>query len=182
MNSTPTLRHPPEAIEKLRELTKGMRTAMITTQAEDGALHSRPMATQEIGGDGVLWFFTSDDSGKANEVARHHQVNVSYSEPDKDRYVSIAGVATVSHDRAKAAELWNTWVKAYFPGGLDDPHLALLRIEIDSAAYWDVKESKMVQLIKMARAAVTGRAPDLGEHGKIDLPLRYTARQSSVLE
>ena len=35
------------------------------------------------------------------------------------------------------------------------------------AEYWDVDDSKMVQLFKMAKAAVTGKTPDLGEHKKV---------------
>ncbi|MEP7141150.1 MAG: general stress protein, partial [Caldimonas sp.] len=34
--------------------------------------------------------------------------------------------------------------------------------------YWDVKESKIVQLLTMAKAAVTGKPPTgLGEHGEV---------------
>lgn len=169
MNSMPTLRDRTAAVEKLRELTDGTRTAMITTTAPDGDLHSRPMAAQELAADGALWFFTADDSGKAHDLAAHARVNVAFANPDKDRYVSIAGTGQVIHDREKARQLWTPWAKAYFPAGLDDPRLALLRVEIDSAAYWDVKENRMVQLFKMARAAATGTPPDLGEHGKIDV-------------
>lgn len=172
MNSIPTLRDRTAAVVKLRELTHGIRTAMVTTTATDGDLHSRPMAAQELAEDGTLWFFTADDSGKTYDLAAHSRVNVAYTSADQDRYVSIAGTAEVVHDREKARELWTPWAKAYFPRGLDDPSLALLRVEIDSAAYWDVKESRMVQLFRMARAAATGTPPDLGEHGKIDVPLK----------
>jgi hypothetical protein len=36
------------------------------------------------------------------------------------------------------------------------------------AEYWDVDDSKMVQLYKMAKAALTGEPPkNLGEHKKV---------------
>ena len=38
---------------------------------------------------------------------------------------------------------------------------------IEHADYWDVKENKLVQLYKMAEAAVTGKPPKMGEHGHI---------------
>ena len=38
-----------------------------------------------------------------------------------------------------------------------------------NAEYWDVKESKMVQLAKMATAAVTGKQAHLGEHKELNL-------------
>ena len=46
--------------------------------------------------------------------------------------------------------------------------LALVRVAITHANYWDVKESKIVQLYKMAKAAVTGTPPvDMGEQAEI---------------
>ncbi len=59
-------------------------------------------------------------------------------------------------------------------GGLvqrpDDPDLALVSVAITHAHYWDVKESKLVQLYEMAKAALTGKPPsDLGESGEVRL-------------
>jgi len=43
-----------------------------------------------------------------------------------------------------------------------------VQVQIVHANYWDVKESKLVQLYAMAKAAVTGKPPvDLGEHGEV---------------
>jgi hypothetical protein len=41
-------------------------------------------------------------------------------------------------------------------------------VQIQHANYWDVKESKLVQLYAMAKAAVTGKPPtQLGDHGEV---------------
>jgi hypothetical protein len=41
-------------------------------------------------------------------------------------------------------------------------------VHIVKAEYWDVNDSKMVQMLKMAKAAVTGKPPtDMGEHRKV---------------
>ena len=48
--------------------------------------------------------------------------------------------------------------------------MALLQINIGHAEYWDVKESKMVQLAKMATAAITGKPPEkMGDHKEMNL-------------
>ena len=61
--------------------------------------------------------------------------------------------------------------KAWFPGGPTDPDLALLQVRITQAEYWDVTDSKMVQLAKMAKAAVTGEPPrNMGEHKELRMP------------
>jgi general stress protein 26 len=44
--------------------------------------------------------------------------------------VSITGRGTVVRDRAKAKELWTELHRAWFPDGLDDPNLALLRVDV----------------------------------------------------
>jgi general stress protein 26 len=154
--------------DKLAELIKDAGVAMVTTVAGDGALRSRPMASTKHGFDGALWFFSADDSGKAGEIAVHEQVNVSFAEPKHERYVSLSGRARLLRDAAKAKEMWNPLLKGWFPGGLEDPRLALLRVEIEHAEYWDAKSSRMLVFLSLARAAVTGHPPDhLGEHKKV---------------
>ena len=60
--------------------------------------------------------------------------------------------------------------KAWFPGGATDPDLALLKIEIGHVEYWDSKDSKMVQLLKIATATITGNPPkDMSEHKEFSL-------------
>jgi general stress protein 26 len=159
----------PQAFEKLRELVSDIDIAMITTVTVDGSLRSRPMATREFEKDGTLWFFTSDDSAKAHELDQEQAVNVSYADAKNHRYVSVTGNATVVHDREKAKELWTPTVKAYFPRGLDDPHLALLRVRIETAEYWDSAKSKMVQLFEITKSAATGEKPNLGENVRVDI-------------
>lgn len=157
-------------IEKIRDLIKGIRFAMLTTVDTDGSLRSRPMAAQELEFDGELWFFTGASSPKVGEVERDHRVNVSFADPDDNTYVSISGTARLVRDKAKAKELWNPALKAWFPQGLDDPELALLRVEVEKAEYWDSPSSKMVQLYGLVKATLTGKRPDnIGEHEKLDL-------------
>ena len=96
-------------------------------------------------------------------------VNVSYAHPGDDSYVSVSGKAVIAENQAKKEELWSSFAKAWFPGGVNDPDLALLEVSIHHAEYWDVTESKMVQLAKMATAAATGKQPHLGEHKELNL-------------
>jgi general stress protein 26 len=162
-----------EALEKLRSLIDDIKIAMLTTVEADGTLRSRPMATLQFDTQaGDLWFFTRDDSPKADEIRGDRLVGLSYASPAKQDYVSISGRATLEHDKAKIAELWTPMAKIWFPQGVDDPQLALLRIEIDAAEYWDSPSSVVVQLYGLAKQAVAGAPPaELGEHAKIDKPL-----------
>lgn len=154
---------PRNDIAKLGELIKDIRVAMLTTADTEGRLHSRPMSNQDHEFDGTLWFFTGANSGKVHELARDSHVNLSYANPDDQKYVSVSGRASISRDKAKMKELWSPIHKAWFPDGLDDPNLALLRVEVDSAEYWDAPASSVVQLYGFAKAILTGKA--YGEEG-----------------
>jgi general stress protein 26 len=166
---TTTASADPKAFAKLQEMVRDIDIAMVTTVTPEGSLRSRPMATRRFDSDGTLWFFTADDSEKAHDLEDEQAVNVSYADPKEHRYVSVTGNATIVHDRNKAEQLWSPPVKAYFPGGLDDPHLALLSVRVESAEYWDSTTSKMTQLFEITKAAATGEKPDLGENVKVDI-------------
>lgn len=159
-----------KAVEKFTELIGDIHFAMLTTVAPDGALRSRPMAVLKSDFDGDLWFFTDDDSPKVDEIVEEHHVGLSFAAPDKQKYVSVSGRASVVHDKERARELWTPAAKAWFPKGVDDPHLCLLRVRVEAIEYWDSPSSKMVQLYGFAKAVLTGKRPkNMGDHKKIEV-------------
>lgn len=157
-----------EAIQKLGDLIKDIRIAMLTTATPEGALHGRPMATQEAPFDGDLWFFTNASSPKVGEIEEDQHVQLSYAAPDKNTYVSVSGRASLSRDKAKIEELWTPAMKTWFPDGLDDPDLALLKVRVESAEYWDTHSSAVVHVFGFIKAVTTGKRPDPGDHEKIE--------------
>lgn len=157
-----------ESIEKLKGMLEGIDFAMLTTIA-GGKLRSRPMSTQEMDEHGDLWFFTSDETHKVDEIEKDDRVLVAYSAPDDNTYVSVFGHAKIVRDQAKIDELWNPVHKAWFPEGKDDPHLCLLKITIEEVEYWDSPNSKLVELAGFVKALVTGQEADGGDYGKIKL-------------
>jgi len=135
----------------------------------NGLLCSRPLTTQNRSLDeGILYFFIPKDGEIAQDVKHDRRVNVAYANVDDDVYVSIAGEAWLSEEQAKKEELFNAFAKAWFPSGTTDPNLALLAVRLQSAEYWNTKESKMTQLFKIVKAAMTGNPPDLGERGQVN--------------
>ena len=148
-----------EGLQKLQPLIEGIGIATLTTLDADGSLRGRPMATAEMDHDGVLWFFTSDAAPKVHEVALHPEVCVSYAEPGRQCYVSVSGKAELVREHEEMKRLWKPELQAWFPLGLEDPDLALLRVEVEHAQYWDPAASKLVQLFGRMRAAVSGDPP-----------------------
>ena len=157
-----------EAINKIRKLTEGIDFCMLTT-SDGGVLRSRPMSTQQADFDGNLWFFTSDATHKIEEIEKDDRVTAAYSDPSNNTFVSISGRASISKDKAKMNELWSPVLKAWFPEGLDDPKLCLLKVEAEQAEYWEGSSSTIVQLFGMVKAIATGQEADYGENKKLKL-------------
>lgn len=158
-------------IQTLAKLIDGVEIAMLTTRdLNGGQLHSRPMATQQIDENGDLWFFTDSTSLKISEVSHEHHVSLTYADPSSNKYVSVSGVAALVADQEKMKVLWKPILLSWFPKGLDDPRLTLMRVRIDSAEYWDSPSNPVVKLLSFAKI-VAGKALDLEEsHGKLTFP------------
>lgn len=154
-------------VKKIAELVKDIRTAMLTTVEPDGSLVSRPMAVQEVEFDGDLWFFTDVDSRKVAEIGRDTKVNVSFS--SSSAWVSISGNATIVDDTAKAKELWNVVLDAWFPDGPETPGLRLVNVTSETAEYWDTP-GKIATVISFAKAKATGERYSGGENETVTLP------------
>ena len=158
-----------DPIKKIGEMMKDIKFAMLTTIDESGSLRSRPMATQNKEFDGDLWFFTRASAPKVEEVEREHHVNVSYSHPEDQRYISLSGQAKLVRDQAKNEELWTMAMKAWFPKGPEDPETALLKVTVDKAEYWETPGSAVVHLVGFVKATVTGKPYHPGENEKVEM-------------
>lgn len=158
-----------DAIKDLRSKISSIRFGMFTTVNDDQSLSSRPMTQQALEDSGILWFFISDTSQLAIDIIRHPKVNVTFTNPSDSVYIAVSGHAEVIKFKEKAAELWNPVVAAWFPEGLEDPHLSLIKLSIYNAEYWDSHTNKMMKIFAIAKAAIIGERPtDIGEHHKID--------------
>lgn len=157
--------------EVLWDLIKDTKFAMLSHRHSDGTLHSHPLTTQNKALDegGSLYFFVSRKTEVGQRLQQDGNVNLAYANPGKDTWVSVTGHAVIREDLEKKKELFNVIAKAWFPGGPEDPDLELVEVIIDEAEYWNVKENKLLQLFKMAKAAATGTKPrKMGEHAELD--------------
>lgn len=154
-----------KTVRQIAELLEKIDTAMLTTVGPDGFLVSRPLSTQDSAFDGKrVWFFTEADSPKVAEIARYPKVNLAYASKDRNTYVSLAGTASVNRDRRRIGRLWNDAMKAFFPGGKDDPNLVLLEVEVRSIEYWDGPGSLIGKLVSFVIARVTGDEEVMGDN------------------
>lgn len=157
-----------DPIEKLKELVEDIDFCMMTT-IDGGQLRSRPMSTQTAEFDAEVWFFTRDNTHKMDEIQKDDRVCLGYSNPRNNTYVSVSGRAEMSKNRAKMEELWNPILKAWFPDGLEDPNICLMKVTAEQAEYWEASGGKLVQLFGFVKALATGQEADYGENKKLNL-------------
>ncbi len=142
--------------ERMSEMIKDIRFAMLTTCNEAGDLHSRPMTTQQEEHDGILWFIIGRSAQSAVDILTHPHVNLSYSDPTTHRYVSVSGRATLVEDHSRIVKFWQSDYSVWFPKGVDDPELVLLKVSVESAEIWQSPSTWMGRTLAFAKALVTG--------------------------
>jgi general stress protein 26 len=153
-----------EALKKYKELVNEIKVCMFITDSPDKN-HTRPMYTVETEDNGTLWFFTNKNSIKVDEVNSNHNVHLVYAHPGKESYLDIWGTATITTDQQTIKDKWTPMMKAWFPKGVDDPDVALLRVEPNDCYYWDAEAGKMISFLKIVAGAITGR-PSIGSDAK----------------
>jgi len=157
------------AIEKFRDLVKDVNICMFTTLDENNDLASRPMFTSSVDDEGNVWFFTNEFSEKINEVSKDNLVHLIYSHPVKNIYVDVKGTCSVIIDKKKMEELWDPALKNWFPQGLEDPKICLVKVATEKAHFWNHSSSKMGLFFQMIRSLTKGDQYKETETGKLDL-------------
>jgi general stress protein 26 len=156
-----------EGMEKISDLVKDIRIAMMSTLDEQGLIRSRPMATQREPFTGTLWFLTRISSEKISEIRQNQITTLDYADPANSKYITLRGTASFTQDRAKIDELWNPMYKAWFPLGKEDPEIAVLSVDVTEGEYWDANSSKLILGIRYVAAAITGGSVPVGESGHV---------------
>ena len=158
------------AKDKVMEMIKDLNIAMLSTRGPDGKFHSRPMAASDATFEGTLYFLTDIESGKIHDLETDPETVITFSDHGKQKYVALRGHGEILRDRAAIKDHWTSAARAWFPKGQDDPSIALIKVEIEEAEYWDAPSAKMVVLYAYAKALVTGQKPgNVGEHERVSM-------------
>ena len=159
-----------DAVEKVHDIIAKTQFAMFGTYDAQGACHSRPMAAVDqdrAAGDDALWFFARTDSRKVAEIGADPRVSIDYADSSGQNYVSVLGRAAIVRDRAKIEALWMEVLRTWFPDGPGDDTVALIRVDMEAAEYWDSPSSLMVHAFGYVKARVTGEPPSPGDVAQV---------------
>ncbi len=150
------------------DLIEKIRICMLVTHdGKAGELRARPMSADINVDDEAIYFLTDLRQHKDDEIEADHNVCLAFADTGSLKYVSVTGIATLSNDREKIADLWSVAGRAWWDSK-DDPNIRVLHVMPLRAEYWDSPGS-IVTSIKMAAAALTGTRPNLGENKKVEL-------------
>lgn len=135
----------------------------------DGSTHSEPLAVQ-LDEDQVdtLFFFI----GKDNRVAGKDKLMVQFVSKGHDFFACLSGRGRINNDRALIDKLWNNQVEAWFPGGKEDPNLALLQVDVDSAELWETDMSITGKVKQLFGGTI--KAGEEGSHAKVETTAEHS--------
>jgi general stress protein 26 len=158
-----------EAIDKFKELVKHESTCLFTTCLTQVPLTTRPMSVQKVCDQGNFWFLSPSNSDKNREIADDSRVQLFISNTSNYEFLSLYGNASISRDQQKIDEFWNDILKAWFPGGKNDPNITVIKVTPEQGFYWDTKDGKLVSMIKILASAVSGKTLQEGVEGTISV-------------
>ena len=166
-------------LKDLYEKIEDLEIAMMTTRRADGHLVSRAMANQKHAPGADLWFVTSEETCKVDEIESEPYVNLAYYKDRTREWVSVSGIATITRNRQKIQELYAPDWKAWFPkeddprhGTADDPRMVLIGVQVHSAAFLEVNKPRPVILYEIVKGWLTGNEPELGQLHEVKEPRR----------
>jgi general stress protein 26 len=159
-------RTPAEVTDRIWELAERIDICMFTTWDGENQ-RSRPMSARVFRDENAIHFLTDIETHKLTEIERFPTVSLAWVDSGGHKYVVIAGEAKMSNDRGRIAELWSDWDKAWWDDA-NDPAIRLVTVTPEDGELWD-SPNRAVAMAKMAVAAVTGAAPNMGDNAKVEL-------------
>ena len=153
------------ALEKLRKLLEEFPIAFMVT-ISNGEVTARPIGIvgdEEF--DGALWFITDKRSRKVAAIESGATTTLLFQNDNNGDYLQLTGRASVVEDRATLERLYTTLQRTWFPKGLDDPDITLVRFDADGGNYWDSHDSYVRLAVAFAKSIVTGEPGKSGNAG-----------------
>jgi general stress protein 26 len=155
-----------EAFAKVRELLEGFPIAFMVTVI-DGSLTARPIGVvgDHAAFDGSLWFITDKRSRKVKAIESGAETTLMFQNDKEGAYLNLSGRAAVVDDRKRLEELYTTLQRTWFPLGLDDPNITLIRFDAEQGDYWDSHDSLVRLAFAFAKSIITRTPGKSGNAG-----------------
>jgi general stress protein 26 len=155
-----------DAVARVWELAEKIGTCMFVTW--DGERQrARPLAAIVRRLENAVYFLTDITGQKDEQIEHFPTVTLAFADLGANKYLAMTGMASISNDRAKIADLWSPFAKAWWDSP-DDPSIRVITFTPEDAELWD-SPGKLVSTVVMLAAAVMGSRPNVGENAKVEL-------------
>jgi general stress protein 26 len=128
--------------------------------------HFQPMTQFAERENRTLWFFTRTDTDLVHHI---EEGKAMFIIQDDKFQACIGGRLVQDRDQTRIDRFWGPMVAAWYPEGKDDPHLTLLRFDLEDAELWVTEAGPIRLAFEVARANVSRHEPDLGSRAHLDL-------------
>lgn len=156
------------SVQKIRELVEKSDTCFFCTAVTvANSVGARPMAVQEVDDAGTLWFLSSDESHKNEELETNPTVRLYFQASTHSEFLMLQGIATVSRDQTRIKHLWKPLMKTWFTEGETDPRIRVISVDPSYGYYWDTKHGMAIAGIKMLIGAAIGKTLDDSVEGTL---------------
>lgn len=149
-----------DAVAKIQEIVGKAPNCFFSTMAPNGSTDTRPMNVRQVDEAGNLWFLSSCESHKNEELKELPVVELYFQGSTHSDFMHLKGRATVTTDRAKIEELWEPAIRTWFTEGKDDPRITVIKVEPLEGYYWDTKHGNAIAGIKMLIGAAISKTLD----------------------
>ncbi|MFL6797259.1 MAG: pyridoxamine 5'-phosphate oxidase family protein [Xanthobacteraceae bacterium] len=156
-------------MNRVWEIIDKVGVCMLVTSSAS-ALRARPLEARPERESGLIWFITDLRSGKEQEIEAEHDVCLIFIDKEDRAYLSLTARAEVRRDHAKARQIWKSNDGIWWSGP-EDPNACVLRVRPLVAELWDGPASNAVMKLELAKAAITGAEPNIGQNRKVTVQM-----------
>jgi general stress protein 26 len=117
-----------------RDVIAAVPICWLATRSLEGGANARAVNSFAGAPGSDEWtrrFLVRRNSRKVGEMRAAPQVTLAYQHPSGDRWVALAGRATVVEDPAEVRSLWPSQMDAQFPPGFADANMVVIRVDIE---------------------------------------------------
>lgn len=98
-------------------------------------MHARPMVVARLDKGMDAYLITDTESVKVDEIEKNLHALLTFQ--GTRQFASVKGKITIDHDRALLETIWKETWKVWFPEGITDPTIAVLKFTAHEGEYWD---------------------------------------------
>lgn len=120
---------------KVEKLMSSIKTMFLATNGSHGHPNLRAMMPVKIEGTDTVWFITALESSKIIELVKNNKAAIYGFSPNTMAEFRLWGNVSILDDHASRKYIWSDDLKKYFPAGVDDPAMRVLRFDVVSGLY-----------------------------------------------